>query len=525
MFITLALAIQNSIRKMKNNIWKPFAITLLTIVILLGMFYLPRIQVGETILRRVNILSEVQRRDSNGDIIAETIADESEGIIEQIFDSTATAVKAKAYVDSIPEGMIPIEDFSASGTPIMDRFYSALHQAKERPVRIAYYGDSYIEGDIITESLREFFQQEYGGCGVGFVDIQSITSGFRQTVVANAKGWEDHNANDVGKPFNNSYQGINGRYFIGTNGSMELRGQKRKYAAHLDTAKVATIYFTAGPGLDISASVNGEQFHDIYHDGNEPDAEEDVRLVTDMHINTYYNEDSTIVTYDTTFTTREVRTIVGHQEQGNINHKSVRGNIGSFRMSVSNGASSRFYGVALDGTKGITLDNFSMRGSNGCFIQDIPLKTLKSFNHIRPYDLIVVHFGLNTANRKQKDYSNYISKMSKSINNLKEAFPDAAILVISVGDREEKNADGEMHTMRGVRELVSFQRKMAANTHVAFWNLYEAMGGDGSIRDMVEKKQANLDYTHINFAGGKRIAKILFDVLQNGKTNYDGRKE
>ena len=37
------------------------------------------------------------------------------------------------------------------------------------------------------------------------------------------------------------------------------------------------------------------------------------------------------------------------------------------------------------------------------------------------------------------------------------------------------------------------------------------------------KKQANLDYTHINFAGGRRLAGLLFDVLMNGKDNYQHR--
>lgn len=509
---------------MKNNSWKPFAITGLVIGILMGMFYLPRIQVGDTMLRRVNILSEVQHRDNEGNIIAETKADESEGIVVQTFDSAATVVHHEVYVDSVPEGMTAIEDFCNGPVPIMDRFYSALDEAKSRPVRIAYYGDSYIEGDIITESLREFFQQKYGGCGVGFVDIHSITAGFRQTVVARSNGWSDHNANDKGKGFKTAYQGINGRYYIGSNASMELKGQKNKYGSHLDTAHVATVYFTPGPGLTISSSVNGGELTELYRTGGEAEYEESTYTVTDKHVNVTYNEDSSEVYYDTTYTTREVHSSVGKQEQGHIAHKSVRGNIHSFKMNVSGGGSSRFYGVAMDGTKGVAVDNFSMRGSNGWYIQDIPLTTLKSFNKIRPYDLIILQFGLNVANRKQKDYSFYVNKMANSITHLREAFPEASILVVSIADRGEKSNGGGMKTMPGVRELISYQRKMASDQHVAFWNMYEAMGGEGAIGDLVAKKQANLDYTHINFNGGKRLAKLLFDVFMNGKENYDNRK-
>ena len=153
-----------------------------------------------------------------------------------------------------------------------------------------------------------------------------------------------------------------------------------------------------------------------------------------------------------------------------------------------------------------------------------PQKTLADFAKRRPYDLIIVHFGLNVANSKQKDYSYYTDRMANSIAHLKAQFPNASILVIGVGDREEKDVDGNLHTMPGVRELISYQRKMAADKKVAFWNLYEAMGGDGSISLMVTHKQANLDYTHINFAGGKKLARILYDVLMNGKENYDRKK-
>lgn len=511
---------------MKNNSWKPFAITLIVVAILMGMFYIPRIQVGETLLRRVNILSDVQVRDQEGNIVAEVKADESEGIVEQKFDTVATKVHTEIYVDSVPEGMTGIEDFAGSPYPIMDHFYSALDHAGSRPVRIAYYGDSYIEGDIITQDLRELLQSKYGGSGVGFVDIQSITAGFRQTVTTKSSGWTSHSsaATDKGKGYNASYQGVNGRYYITSNGSMELKGQKRIFASHLDTAQVATVYFTPGPGLKLQSSVNGGSLTELYASGGEAQYDEEVQTVTDMHVNTHYNEDSTVITYDTVYTKREVHSSNGRQEQGTVIHKSVNGRIGSFKISVSGGSSSRFYGVALDGTKGISLDNFSMRGSTGYFIADIPLATLKSFNSMRPYDLIIVHFGLNVANKKQKDYSTYANNMARSIARLKEAYPNTAILVISVGDRDERGADGKMETMKGIKELISYQRKMASEQNVAFWNLYEAMGGNGSMAKMVEKKQANRDYTHINFQGGKQIAQLLFDVLTNGKENYNQRK-
>lgn len=56
--------------------------------------------------------------------------------------------------------------------------------------------------------------------------------------------------------------------------------------------------------------------------------------------------------------------------------------------------------------------------------------------------------------------------------------------------------------------------------------MYEAMGGEGSIVDMVNSKpsMANYDYTHINFRGGKHLAGILFETLMYGMEQYEKRK-
>lgn len=78
--------------------------------------------------------------------------------------------------------------------------------------------------------------------------------------------------------------------------------------------------------------------------------------------------------------------------------------------------------------------------------------------------------------------------------------------------------------MPGVKNLIRYQQSIAADSRIAFWNMYEAMGGEGSILDMIDRKMANLDYTHINFKGGKHLSGILFEMLMYGKEQYEKRK-
>jgi lysophospholipase L1-like esterase len=59
---------------------------------------------------------------------------------------------------------------------------------------------------------------------------------------------------------------------------------------------------------------------------------------------------------------------------------------------------------------------------------------------------------------------------------------------------------------------------VAARTHIAFFNLYKAMGGANSMKTWVEgqPKLAADDYTHPNGAGAARIAGMVYDFILKG---------
>ena len=172
------------------------------------------------------------------------------------------------------------------------------------------------------------------------------------------------------------------------------------------------------------------------------------------------------------------------------------------------------------------LDNFSLRGSSGLSLRSVPVWMMREFNEQRPYDLIILQYGLNVATERGRNYDKYIAGMQTTVQHLKEAFPQAAILIVSVGDRDYKTEEGELRTMPGIKNLVRYQQNLAADEAVAFWNMFEAMGGEGSMADMVHAKPslANYDYTHINFRGGKHLAGLLYESLIYGKEQYDRRR-
>ena len=143
----------------------------------------------------------------------------------------------------------------------------------------------------------------------------------------------------------------------------------------------------------------------------------------------------------------------------------------------------------------------------------------QQINRMRGYDLVVLQYGLNVMTAEVHSYNSYAKTLAHIIRYTQQCFPGASILVMGVGDRS-KMQNGQFITMPSVHGMIKAQRKAAKETGVAFWNTFEAMGGENSMVAFVEKKWASQDHTHIRFPGGKFIAKELAAALiENADAN------
>lgn len=183
---------------------------------LVAVSFIPPQSVGGVKLRRANILSDLLSFDDAeaAEPAAEpALFDEEEfhidmaAVAERIEADTTprevqityewllaqdTARRERAVPDSarFVATLTPIEDFSDSGR--IQAFCDTLLNAP-RPVRIAFLGDSFVEGDILTADLRERLQSAYSGGGAGFAPMASPLTAFRRTVKTQSKGWTTYN--------------------------------------------------------------------------------------------------------------------------------------------------------------------------------------------------------------------------------------------------------------------------------------------------------------------------------------------
>ncbi len=457
---------------MKTNTYKTLLLTCLVVVFLLLLHFLPTFKIGDTELREIDILSDLSRQKKElKDVIpapktpSTTLALEKDG-------------KVINFKEQWPKGTERIVDYSEGKPGGMEHFYEQLTALKEkknlgRPVRIAYFGDSFIEGDILLADLREELQKYYGGEGVGWLDAGNDLNQYKHTTTQKFTGLTEHL---VKKP--DSYDvlqaGMAERYYpLSGRANITLAPFMAHEYPRTEKWGTTQLYLRAKNGASVTFHIDGGKS-----------------------------------------TTEQV--------SPSPNVQMVRFNGATSHASIDvSGTNATLFATAQEGNGGIVLDNFSMRGSNGLSLSKLPETTLRQFAQVRPYDLIVFQFGANaiTPASKERELQTYTSKMKSVIQLFHKCFPTASILVIGAPDRGSKSSpDG---TMEGVKMLVGYQDQMASDCKVAFYSLYKAMGGPGTMMRLVdEKNMGSKDYVHINFKGGKYVAPRIFKSIVAGQNNY-----
>jgi lysophospholipase L1-like esterase len=349
----------------------------------------------------------------------------------------------------------------------LNKFFSALKNTKNKKVRVAHFGDSTLEGDLITSDLRELFQLRYGGTGVGIVPITSQDTKFRQTTdLSFSEDWKV--ATVFSRNKNHLPLGINGHVFVNSaNSWVEMKTNNRyKTVRKFDVAKL--FYADAKSNAEVKYSFNGGK----------------------------------VVTKSLT--------------SGNGLHilEVKKSGAKSIKMEFPQSNSAYYYGISLESGNGVYIDNFALRGNSGVDLKKITTEYLEKFNTEMDYKLVILEFGLNILSGRKTNFSRYEKSMVKIIKRMKTAMPNASFLLVGVHDKCVKKGS-KFVTDPAVLKLVEAQKSIAHKADIAFWNLFEAMGGKNSMIKWVSANppRAFKDYTHFNDVGSKKEAKMLFDEL------------
>lgn len=453
------------------------------------------------------------------------------GIIAYIipeYPNDIFAIKKMKWFDIFRKEEVIIDSTASSYTLVehehreLKPFYNKLNAlkranesdsvfGKKNNIRIAYFGDSLIEGDLITAPLRQAFQEEYGGNGVGFVPITSIVSGFRQTIRHEfSKNWESISFMNFDKP--NVSLGITGYTFIPRN--------YYTLAQKVETVPLDTLIAVVDSALVKEQEKEQKKSVRVYVDYNPWVEYKAVNTAGGApnfkKIRLFYSMASygSVVHYQYDGGTMQTARL-SEGEALQVLDLSPSGPIRTLRLEFEADDPIYVYGVSFDDDTGVYVDNFPVRGYSGAYFQRIFSHILKGFQKALDYDLIVLHYGGNVSNPNVRNYDNYKTMMVKTVNYLQSAMPSVPILIVGMHDRSIKEG-GSYQTSPDVPYLIKAQNEVATETGAGFWNLFQAMGGFGSMIDYVNQNPplASKDYTHFTRRGADKVAEMLLDFLK-----------
>ncbi len=425
---------------------------------------------------------------------------DAEDLLSEKTDSTAAEVKldsaAKKEIQYLEINdpsikLITSIQYKDSVKSSLNSFFEslALLQIEEKGIRILHYGDSQIEGDRITDYLRQKLQGHFGGNGPGLIAAMPVAQSvaLRQSWSDNWDRYTTFAAIDKRVPHKNF--GIAAGFCRFANFSDTINNK-------IAWLKVKT-YQTAGPSVS-----NYNKIKMFYAASNKKTQVE-------------FYENGVLKKTDTLST------------KGNFNvaQFNLTQAPNTFELKFEGKDSPDIYGLSLEGEGGVMIDNFGLRGSSGTFFNQMNLSHVKLFYDYLNTKLIILQFGGNalpaiTTKELSEDFGRYLRAQ---INSLKKLVPGVSILVVGPSDMSVKEGENYV-THPQLENLRDAIRNAAFQTNSAFFDMYDCMGGNNSMVSWVDQGIAATDYIHFSPAGARKIAVLLYSAIMNDYNNFIQKK-
>ena len=364
-------------------------------------------------------------------------------------------------------------------------FYAALLRAEQRQApavaRIAHYGDSPTTGDLITGDIRVMMQKRFGDAGPGF------------TLIAKPWAWYQHRGVDIS---GGGWQMDAATHSVSHDGRFGLGG----------------VSFSGGPGARalFTYSVGGPTEFEIWYlaqkDGGRIEVLADGKSIGQVDTGLVAEAGGVQPGFAALQAAAPVHELEIQVEAGEV----------------------RLFGVAAGKPgPGVVYDSLGMNGASITVLTrmfDRKFWTAE-LRHLEP-SLLVINYGTNEA-----DFAPYVSgpyekDLREAVRRVQAAVPEASVMLMSPMDRGQWVGLDEIETMPTIPQIVAIQQKVAAEMGCAFFNTFQAMGGDGTMARWYQGKRrlVSADLIHPTPDGGKIVANAFVKELMLGYNRFKLRQ-
>ena len=359
--------------------------------------------------------------------------------------------------------------------------------------RIIHYGDSQLEGDRISAYLRNRLQGLYGGSGPGFIPIVQVYQQVSAQVTP-SENWTRYAYFDpTQEKFPHKKYGV----------YSSLSRFTQAYRTPIDSLTLDSLKVTKAT-IDVGISTKSyaplQKFNKIgLHYGNS---------ITPTTLKVY-NDGALIKS--------EILINDGNYHKAGI---ELPGTPNNLKIELESKVSPDFYGITLDGSNGISLDNVAMRGGSGTVFAGTDGENFRQmYQQLQPKVLIFQYGGNSVPYLKDslevKEYGSYVKNHMLWV---KRKSNNANVIFIGPSDMTTM-VNGQMKTYPLLPYLNEILKKECTENGIAFWSMYDAMGGKNSMKHWVDQDLAADDYTHFSPAGTKIISELFFLALYLDITN------
>lgn len=420
------------------------------------------------------------RKDVKNDKAQEILNSEAQILAKQQQDSLEAEKNKIIPFVSNEEGKIYYPD-----NP--EEFVAKLHEKLSQPTcRIIHYGASKIEGDRITSYIRNELQEIYGGSGTGYFPIK-MPYNQKSIEITTSENWFRYALFNADQRKNKDLL-PNNQYGLYANVC------RFTSAKETDTTSIKKAFFVIKPSYKHYARLHQYTQMGIHY-GN---------CKTPTAISVYQN--GHLLRNDSLKT------------DGKYHHYKLQfeKTPAEIRVELSGRVSPDFYAITLDSKQGIKMDNVPTRGDSGFHFSRLQNTFEQMCKELKP-EIFFFEFGGNLVPslKNEEQVRSNVRRIIANIEWVKRRNPNALYLLIGPSDMLRKDV---MESYEILPTLVAEMKKQALEKGIAFWSMYEAMGGANSMKTWFDNGYSSTDYIHFSEKGTEKISELLFkEISENLK--------
>ncbi len=388
-------------------------------------------------------------------------------------------------------------DFSDIDTSKIQRLYfprnakefinQLKNNLKSPKCRIIHYGDSQIEGDRMSAYIRNRLQGYYGGSGPGFIPIVQAYQQISANVTP-SNNWKRYAAFDP----------------------THRRFSHKKYGAYTSISRFTKVFDFEKDSTSLENLPITKATIDI---GVSQRSYALLRNVTSvgLHYGNVKSPTSIQVFNDGVLIKSDSLIMDGNYHKYNINLSVAPTNL---KIEMEAKISPDFYGLTLDGDRGISLDNVAMRGASGTVFANMDAENFaQMYQQLQP-KVLIFQFGGNTVPylKDSSSVRNYAANLQNHLNWTRSKANNPSVLFIGPSDMTTTD-NGELVTYKLLPYLNKVLKESCYENNIAYWSMFDAMGGKNSMKHWVDEKLAAKDYTHFSPSGTKVVSELFFLTL------------